>query len=559
MDTRRFIIFVVLSFAILFGWQEWQRRTHPELPKSETAQTTAAGTAGQPATAATPAGNDQLGLFNRGGRVKIKTDLFEAEVDTVGGDLRSLLLLKHGEHDNPKKPLALFQDGAEHKYVAQTGLLKDGMPNLPNYATLFKTDTNSLVLDAGQNSVSLRLEAPDVGGVKVAKIYTFKRGSYVIDVKYEITNGTAAPLSLFSYYRLVRDNSEPKGLMHVGASAFTGPALFTQEKKFQKIAFSDIDKGKADYVKESHDGWVAMLQHYFATAWLLSPSQGTNVCATTACRFEIKTAGNYYQAGAIVTIPTIAAGAKGEINVPLFAGPEETSALETAAPGLELVKDYGIFRVLAEPLFWLLSQIHNLVGNWGWSIMLLTLLIKAALFPLASTSYRSMARMKKLAPRMERLKAQHGEDRMKFQQAVMELYKTEKVNPLGGCLPMLVQIPVFIALYWTLLAAVELRQAPWILWITDLSLADPYYVLPVLMGITSFVQTMFNPPASDPMQDKMMKIMPVVFSVMFLFFASGLVLYYVVQNLLTILQQWYITRSIALEDKKVELGKVAKT
>lgn len=554
MDTRRFIIFIVLSFAILFGWQEWQRHAHPEqyLPKAETKAATSPAAGSAPAASDAPAVQEASTQLQRTTTVKVKTDLFEAHLDTMGADLRRLVLLKHGEHADPKKPMALLQDGPDHIHVAQTGLLMAGMPNLPTHRTLFATTAKDVELAPGQDSVTVRFEAPPVGGVKVAKLYTFKRGSYVMDVKYEIVNTSSGPLSLSSYYRLLRDNKVPEGSDFLGASTFTGPAIYTDEKKFKKIEFKDIDKGKQDlYPAEAKDGWVAMLQHYFASAWLLSANGNSNVCAKTACRFEIKAVGdNNYQAAAVVTIPTILPDSRGEITVPLFVGPQETRALEAAATGLEFVKDYGIFTVLAKPLFWLLSWIHELVGNWGWAIVLLTILIKTLLYPLAAASYRSMARMKKLAPRMERLKAQHGDDRMKFQQAVMELYKTEKVNPLGGCLPMLVQIPVFIALYWTLLAAVELRQAPWIFWITDLSIADPYYVLPVLMGITSYVQTMFNPPSTDPLQDKMMKIMPVIFSVMFLFFPAGLVLYYVVQNILTIAQQWYVTRSIEKAEDK---------
>jgi YidC/Oxa1 family membrane protein insertase len=294
-----------------------------------------------------------------------------------------------------------------------------------------------------------------------------------------------------------------------------------------------------------------MLQHYFASAWLLSPSGGDNVCAKTACRFEVKSTGDaYYSAGAIVDVPAIAPGATGGLNVALYAGPEETAALEAAAPGLELVKDYGKFKVIAEPMFWLLSKIHGFIGNWGWAIIAFTLLVKAAFYPLAVTQFRSLAKMKKLAPRMQRLKEQFGDDRVKYQQAVMELYKEEKANPLSGCLPLLIQMPIFLGLFYMLQSVVELRHAPWMFWIQDLSVSDPYYVLPVIMAITMYVQTLFNPPQADPMQEKMMKIMPLMFSVMFLFFPAGLVLYYVVNNSFSILQQWFINRQIAQGDGK---------
>jgi YidC/Oxa1 family membrane protein insertase len=550
METKRLIIFVVLSFAILFGWQKWYAPSH----LSESAVTNN-GTAPLPTSVQQPVAStsDSAGKLQQGSRIKVATDVVVAEIDTMGGDLRQLNLLKHGQVDDVKQPFVLLQEGPDHVYVAQTGLLKVGMPNLPTHRTLFTAaQAGNVTLADGQNSVSVRLETAPIDGVKVAKIYTFKRGSYVIDVKYEITNDGAAPLSLSAYYRLLRDGVPPKGSGgRFGTRAFNGPAVYTSDSKFQEIKFESIDKGKAEYAHEGHDGWVAMLQHYFATAWLLSPTGGENVCAKAPCRFEVKSAGDgYYSAGAIVDLPAIAPGATGSITVPLYAGPEETRTLEAAAPGLDLVKDYGIFKVISEPMFWLLDKVHLLIGNWGWSIIAFTILIKLALYPLAVTQYRSMAKMKKLAPRMQRLKEQHGDDRVKFQQAVMELYKQEKANPLSGCLPLLVQMPIFLGLFYMLQSVVELRHAPWILWVQDLSVADPYYVLPILMAISMYVQTMFNPPSADPMQDKMMKIMPLIFSVMFLFFPAGLVLYYVVNNTFSIGQQWYITRQIAKDEKR---------
>ncbi|PHV11793.1 membrane protein insertase YidC [Chitinimonas sp. BJB300] len=549
MDTKRLIVFVVLSVAILFGWQQWFAPkivpgAAPSLSSQPGSVTTVTAAATPPAVTEAP------GKLQNGGRIKVNTDVMQAEIDTMGGDLRKLTLTQHGQHEDVKTPFVLFQEGPEHVYVAQTGLIKAGMPNLPTHRTLFTAKDSLMVLQPGFNSVSLRLEAPEVDGVKVAKIYTFKRGSYVIDVKHEVTNGRKEPLDVEAYFRLMRDGKEPRGSGgHLGASTFTGPAVYTGETKFQKVAFKDIDKGEPKYAKSGKDGWIAMLQHYFASAWLLSPNGLNNTCGTTDCRFVVERVGDLYSAGAIVKVPTIAPGATGVVDVPLYAGPQETRALEAAASGLDLVKDYGIFTVLAKPMFWVLDKIHALVGNWGWAIVIFTLLIKLAFYPLSAASYRSMAKMKKLAPRMQKMKEQYGDDRMKFQQAVMEMYKQEKANPIAGCLPVLVQIPVFMGLYWMLLAAVELRQAPWILWIHDLSVADPYYVLPILMAISMYVQTLLNPPAADPMQDKMMKIMPLVMSVMFIFFPAGLVLYWVVNNLFSIGQQWYITRMIEGEDK----------
>lgn len=553
METKRLVIFVVLSFAILFGWQHWYAPAHA--PQTTAAATAAATTGGSVTTAnAASTATDGSGKLEHGGRIKVSTDLVNAEIDTMGGDLRALSLVKHGQVDDAKQPFVLLQDSGDHTYVALTGLIDGTVPNLPTHRTLFTSNVNSAKLEDGKDSVSVRLEAAAVGGIKVAKIYTFKRGSYVVDVKYEITNGGTAPFETSAYFSLRRDNLPPKGThsgFFGGGRSFTGPALFTESTKFQEVTFDSIDKGKDEYPRQGQDGWVAMLQHYFATAWLFSPTSGSNVCKAKGCDFKIeKKADGLYEIGAVVRVPAVAPGATASFSVPLYAGPEETNALEAAAPGLELVKDYGHFKVIADPMFWLLSKIHALVGNWGWAIIVFTLVVKLALYPLAVTQYRSMAKMKKLAPRMQRLKEQYGDDRMKFQQAVMELYKQEKANPLSGCLPLLVQMPIFLGLFYMLQSVVELRHAPWMFWVQDLSVRDPYYVLPALMAISMYVQSMFNPPSADPMQDKMMKVMPLVFSVMFLFFPAGLVLYYVVNNSFSIAQQWYITRQIAKDEKK---------
>ncbi|WP_035054488.1 membrane protein insertase YidC [Andreprevotia chitinilytica] len=546
MDIKRLITFIAISFGILFFWQKWMDQRYPQL---KTPPAAASGVAGQPVAPAV-----DTAALARGQRIHVKTDLYDAEIDVNGADLRSVRLLKYGEIGKPTTPFVLLQDQGEHTYVAQTGLI--GVDGLPTHKTLFTSPQAQYQLADGKNDLSVRLEAPGPDGVKVAKIYTFKRDSYVIDVKYEIVNGSAKALSASAYYRLLRDGKEPAGNGGgIGSThTFTGPAVYTDESKFQKVAFKDMDKDEAKYPHSAKDGWVAMIQHYFASAWVVSPLNKPSICAQAACQYELKALpGNLYSAGVITALPQIAPGAKFENSVELFVGPQQTNVIEAVAPGFALIKDYGIFKIFAQPLFAGLDLIHTYVApNWGWSIILLTLLIKLAFFPLAATSYKSMAKMRKLAPRMEQLKERHGEDRMKFQQAVMEMYKTEKVNPLGGCLPMLVQIPVFIALYWALIAAVELRQAPWLGWITDLSTKDPYFVLPVLMTLTMFVQQSLSPPPPDPMQAKMMKIMPLVFSVLFFFFPAGLVLYYVVNNSLSIAQQWYITRSIENADKRAK-------
>ncbi|WP_277060615.1 membrane protein insertase YidC [Rivihabitans pingtungensis] len=553
MDSKRLILFIALSFGILLLWQEFfAPPPKPAAVAAANAPTTAAAPA--PAPGAAPAVAD-AGALAAGQTVHVKTDLFDATIDTTGGDLRGLTLSAYAAAEDESKPLKLLQNGEGRTYVAQTGLISAGNPALPTHRSVFAAEKTDYALADGQNSVEVRLTAPEAQGVQVSKVYTFTRGSYLIRVRYEIRNNGAIPLAASAYYRLLRDGKAPEGESRM-AYTFTGPAVYTEADKFQKVKFEDIDKNKANYAHAADNGWVAMLQHYFVSAWILKANDGKSVCVTAQnCRFELKTApGGLYSAGTVVDLPAIAAGATHVIDMPLYAGPQITHVLKDTAPGLELTKDYGWVTIIATPLYWLLEKLHAMVNNWGWAIVLLTILVKAVFFPLSAASYRSMAKMKALAPRMERLKEQYGDDRMKFQQAMMEMYKTEKVNPLGGCLPIVVQIPVFIGLYWALLASVELRQAPWLGWIHDLTRPDPFYVLPALMAITMVGQTFLNPPPADPVQAKMMKIMPIAFSVMFFFFPAGLVLYWLVNNILSIAQQWYINRSIEQAEAAKKLG-----
>lgn len=542
-EKIRLIAFALIAAVMFFGWEYVMNTVFPE--RSSRAKTSAPATASAPAVQSSGAASTQLAVqdgaaLSRGQRVSVKTDLFAAEIDSNGADLRRVELLKHAASGNQGKNFILLQDDEQRTYVAQTGLIGDG---LPTHKTEFKAMQSAYQLAEGQQELAVRLEAAGPDGVKVAKTYLFKRGSYVVDVKYEIVNGSDKPVTTSAYYRFLRDNVTVDGGTF-GSSTFTGPAVYTAEGKFQKVAFEDIDKKKAKYVQQAKDGWVAMLQHYFATAWIASPLEGASVCGTQECRYELKKLPEgLYSAGVIVDLPQVASGAKAETTMPLFLGPEETRVLKAAAPGLDLVKDYGWVTVISSPLFTLLDMLHQMLGNWGWAIILLTVLIKAVFYPLSAASYRSMAKMRLVQPRMEQLKERYGDDRAKLQQAMMELYKTEKINPLGGCLPILIQIPVFIALYWALLASVELRQAPWLGWITDLSVRDPYYVLPVLMAISMYIQSSMSPPPPDPVQAKIMKAMPLVFSVMFLTFPAGLVLYWIVNNTLSIVQQWMINRT----------------
>ena len=416
---------------------------------------------------------------------------------------------------------------------------------LPNHRTKFTTTTNAVKLEDGAESVVVRLTAPEADGIKVTKVYTFYRGRYEIEVGFEIENKGAKAIVPDAYFQLVRDGHAPEGDSKM-LPTFTGMAVYTEHEKFIKLPFADVEKGKANYPKKASDGWIAMLQHYFLSAWL---PKGNVAREYFAQRGE----NGLYSAGVILSVGDIEPGAKAALTVPLYAGPQEQDKLAALAPGLDLTVDYGWLTIIAKPLFWFLQWLYHWVGNWGVAIILLTVTLKLFFYPLSATSYRSMARMRVVAPKMQRLKEQFGEDRQRMSQAMMELYRAEKINPLGGCLPVVVQIPVFIALYWVLLASVELRQAPFMLWIQDLSHPDPWFVLPTLMGATMIFQTYLNPEPPDPVQAKIMKIMPIAFSIMFFFFPAGLVLYWLINNVLSIAQQWQITR--AMENAKPAHGK----
>ena len=382
----------------------------------------------------------------------------------------------------------------------------------------------------------------DEKNAHVIKTYTFHRGSYLIDVSYGIENTGNTLLTPSAYFQFIRDSGAPEG-----GSAFiptyTGPAFYTDADKFKKVEFSSIEKNKQSLPAPADNGWVGMLQHYFVSAWI--PKQGVQ-----REFYARKLDGELFSAGVVMSTPDINPGEHATISTQLYVGPAQ-SKLDEIAPGLGLTVDYGIFTIFASPLFWLMSFINNWVGNWGLSIILLTVLIKLAFFPLSATSYRSMAKMRVLAPKLEKIKKQYSDDREQLNKAMMELYKTEKINPLGGCLPVLIQIPVFIGLYWSILESVELRHAPFVGWIVDLSASDPYYVLPIIMGISMLIQSRLNPVPADPLQAKIMQIMPIAFSVIFFFFPAGLVLYSIVNNILSISQQWYITRGAEAAQKGV--------
>ena len=556
MDTQRLILFIIFSFSLLMLWEAWQKETRPPVPPPSQQQArdaeipapaaapakpgAPAAVPGAPVAATVPAPGAPTAASRD--LVTVVTDLLKAEIDPVGGDIVRVELLRYSDSIDPTKKLVLL--GPEHRYTAQSGLIGNG---LPNHRTPFTPRAREYKLADGQDAVEVKLDAATPEGVRVVKTLTFRRGSYVVDIAQEIANVGATPLTTQAYFHLTRDGKAPaddKAMLYT----FTGPAVYTEHDKFVKVPFSDIDKGKAPYSKNADNGWIAMVQHYFVSA-LLPPDK------TPREYYTEKLGDDFYRTGVKIPLAEIAAGATATVGTRLYAGPQEQDKLKAVAPGLDLVVDYGWLTVLAAPLFWVLETFYRWLGNWGLAIIALTVSIKLVFFPLSAASYKSMARMKQVTPRLMKLRETYGDDRVKLNQAMMELYKQEKINPLGGCLPIVVQIPVFIALYWVLLASVELRQAPFFGWIKDLSAIDPLYILPALMMASMIVQTRMSPTPPDPVQAKVMQIMPFAFGVMFFFFPAGLVLYWLVNNILSIAQQWQITRMIEGGGKKAAAPK----
>ena len=556
MDTQRLILLIIFSFSLFMLWEAWQKEKRPPPPHAEQQTApTAPGSAQVPtpsvpqpsaarapssaAAAAPPVG----GPSGQGTLIRIRTDVLIADVSTLGGDIVRIELLKHKDTEDTSKNFVLLSPA--HRYAAQSGLIGD---ELPNHKTLFNAEAKEYVLGAekegGAASIEVRLEATTTAGVRVAKVLTFRRGSYVIDITEEVTNGRQAPLEAHAYFQLTRDDKSPPGDTYM-LRTFTGAAVYTEQDKYVKVDFSDVDKGKTPYPKNADNGWIALVQHYFVSA-LIPEAKAQREFYTR------RLAESYYSAGVILPLGPVPPGGTAKVTVPMYTGPQDLAQLEKLAPGLDLVVDFGWLTILAAPIFWLLQWIHQAVGNWGIAIILLTVLIKLIFYPLSAASYKSMARMKLVTPRLTKLREQYGNDRAKMNQAMMELYKEEKINPLGGCLPIVVQIPVFIALYWVLLGSVELRHAPFYGWIKDLSTPDPWYILPALMMGSMIIQTKLNPTPPDPVQAKVMMIMPFAFGVMFFFFPSGLVLYWLVNNILSIAQQWQITRMLGDRKKPAE-------
>jgi len=577
-DIRRTVLWGVFLASLFFIWESWNRHngqpslfgpppTHvaapaavpsatpspapsaslgvPSTPAASPTAAPGAAPAAAVAPAAAPAAAASVPAPTQ--VVTVTTDVVRATIASTGGTLVRLELLQQADAVDPTKHVVLLDSSPNRLYLAETGLVPPaGGGGLPNHHTAMHIVPGERSLSPGAGELKVVLESDPVGGVKLVKTYTFRRGDYVIDVQHRIENVSAAPLNPRLYLQLVRDGNDPPG----GSSmyfTFTGPAIYTDSQHYRKIDFKSIEKrasgDKPDHETTANNGWVAMVQHYFTSAWLIDKAGGAPLPREY---FTAKVDANKYSVGELVPMGEIAAGATKTFDARLYVGPQEENRLAQLAPGLELVKDYGWFTILAKPLFWLLTQLHKLIGNWGWSIVALVVLLKIAFYWLNAKAYGSMAKMKAINPRIMEMRERLKDKPQQMQQEMMRIYREEKVNPLGGCLPILVQMPFFIALYWVLLSSVEMRNAPWIGWVTDLAARDPYFILPLLMTGTTLLQTWLNPTPPDPVQAKMMWIMPLAFSVMFFFFPAGLVLYWLTNNILSIAQQYVINKRLGV-------------
>jgi len=549
-DMRRTILWVVFTMSLILLWDAWnQHNGKPTLLHPQGAsQAAAANPAVRPMAGATPSAAATPTAAAAASAVPsekltITTDVLKVTLDTQGGDVRRVELLKYADSDSASHDVVLMDDSGNHVYRAQTGFIPAaGGAALPSHFTVMQVAPGPRELADGAKELQVRLESPDVGGARLVKTYTFRRGEYTIGVRHELQNTGAVALKPQLYLQLLRDGTPPPGGSSF-YSTFTGPAVYSDAKKFEKVDFKDIDKREPQdapkHATQANDGWVAMVQHYFVSAWLVADGTAREFRST-------KVGNNLYSVALVQALGDVAPGSAATHEARLYVGPQEEYKLGALAPGLELVKDYGWLTVLSKPLFWLLNQLHGMLSNWGWSIIALVVLLKLAFYWLNASAYRSMAKMKAVNPRIMALRERHKDNPQQMQQEMMRIYREEKVNPLGGCLPIFVQMPVFIALYWVLLSSVEMRGAPWLGWITDLSVKDPLFILPVLMTLSSLLQVWLQPAPADPMQAKMMWLMPLMFSFMFFFFPSGLVLYWLVNNVLSIAQQWLINKQLGV-------------
>ena len=574
MDFRRTVLWVIFLMSGMFLVDGWQRYNGGAgfmgtPPKAAVTAPSTAGTApaamvakaadavpnaATPAKATTPTDTAPAAAVQT---LKLVNDVLAIEVTSAGGNVVRAELLKHKDEKDQAKNVVLLEGGSK-PYFAQTGLLGQTASGaaFPNHTA----QTVYTVVSSSADKVVLEAVAD---GVKLTKTIALKAGSYNIAVNHSVSNGSAAAITPSLYLQLLRHGgavTEGNAITQP-TSTFTGPAVYTEEKKFQKIEFSEIEKGKAKFHNASKDGeptWVAMVQHYFVSAWVAKENKARELEVDAINGADN---GRHYRVRSKQALGSIAPGASVNHEATLYVGPQDQDELEKLSPGLDLVVDYGILTVVAKPMFAALKFFHGLTGNWGWAIVLLTVAIKALLYLPMAMSYRSMAKMKIVAPKMKALQERHADDKTKLNGAMMELYRTEKINPLGGCLPILFTIPVFIALYWVLLASVEMRNAPWIGWITNLAVPDQWYVLPVLLAATMWAQFKLSPTPPDPMQARVMMIMQGVFAIMFLFFPAGLNLYYLVNNALSIAQQKFITMQLekeGLSEKVVKPAKIKK-
>ena len=552
-DIRRSILWVIFGISMVMLWDQWQVYNGHKatfFPTSATAPAKVGGplpaasgpansvpsvavVAGTPAVPPLPAAANTTEPALPRERIVVSTDVFKLTFDTEGGSVVQTEFLKHADMADKTLNVVLLDESKDRTYLAQSGLISGTtVATFPTHKTMMKVLPGERSLKAGVNDLTVKFESPETGGVKLVKTYVLTRGSYTIHVKHEVINTGTVPVSPQLYMQLVRDGNKPAGESSF-YSTFTGPVVYTEAKKYQKVDFSDIEKGKVDVEKAASNGYVAMVQHYFASAWLLGDGIQRDL-------FMRKVDTNLYSVGLLTPLDNIAPDTARTVESRFFVGPQEEKMLEALTPGLELVKDYGWLTLLAKPLYWLLDKLHSFLLNWGWSIVALVLLLKMAFYWLNAKAYASMAKMKAINPRIVEMRERLKDNPQQMQQEMMRIYREEKVNPMGGCFPIMVQIPVFIALYWVLLSSVEMRNAPWAMWIHDLSSPDPYYILPLVMTATTLLQTALNPAPPDPMQAKMMWFMPLIFSVMFFFFPAGLVLYWITNNVLSIAQQWII-------------------
>ncbi len=553
-DIRRTILWVIFGFSMVLLWDQWQvyngqkatffpspakvassavsgpaAATSSSVP-TPTGASVSAATAGVPAGVVPPTTVQNAAVRER---IVVTTDVLKMTFDTEGGSVVKTEFVKHIDMEDKARNFVLLDESKDRTYLAQSGLIAGAAGgSFPTHKAIMTAIPAERTLKDASNTLTIQFESPEQGGVKLIKTYTLARGSYAVAVKHQIVNNAGASVSPQLYLQLVRDGNKPPGESSF-YSTFTGPAVYTEAQKYQKVEFSDIEKNKVEIEKQASNGYVAMVQHYFASAWLLGDGIKRDL-------FMRKVDTNLYSVGMITPMDSIAPGTSKAIESTLFVGPQVEKAMETLTPGLELVKDYGWLTVLAKPLYWLLDKLHGFIGNWGWSIVALVVLLKIAFYWLNAKAYASMAKMKAVNPKITEMRERLKDNPQQMQQEMMRIYREEKVNPMGGCFPIMVQIPVFIALYWVLLSSVEMRNAPWALWIHDLSSPDPYYVLPLVMTLTTMLQTALNPAPPDPMQAKLMWFMPLAFSIMFFFFPAGLVLYWITNNILSIAQQWII-------------------